>query len=99
LYPGKDQSTAQYSTYEQWLDQYWRQTIGLCYHVLKPGGTLCYILSGYGKNNEYDLLKDMNDIAKERFRLKRIENMYNKNVFVTADFHRETGEKIMFFVK
>jgi hypothetical protein len=99
LYPGKDQSTAQYTTYEQWLDQYWRQTIGLCYHVLKPGGTLCYILSGYGKNNEYDLLKDMNDIAKERFRLKRIENMYNKNVFVTADFHRETGEKIMFFVK
>jgi hypothetical protein len=100
MYPGKDQSTAQYKTYDEWLDQYWRQTMGLCHHVLKPGGILCYILSGYGKNNEYDLVKDMNAIAKEQtFRLKRIENMYNKNVYVTADFHRDTNEKIMFFVK
>ncbi len=102
LYPGKNQSTTQYKTYEEWLEKYWVKTIQLCHHVLKSGGKMCYILSGYGSHNTkgaYDLLKDMNTISQNIFRgdtMRKIP-MYNKNVHVTS--HRETAEKIMIFVK
>jgi DNA modification methylase len=102
LYPGKNQSTTQYKTYEEWLEKYWLKTIQLCHHVLKSGGKMCYILSGYGSDNtngSYDLLNDMNGISQKIFTgaSMRILPMYNKNVHVTA--HRETAEKIMIFVK
>lgn len=103
-YPGKNQSINQYDTYEEWLDKYWRQTIELCYQVLERGGRLCYILSSYGcsgsaKCTEYDLIKDMNGITKERFTYKRTIPMHNKNAHMTAGSHRETGEKIVVFIK
>lgn len=103
-YPGEKQSIHQYNTYEEWLDKYWRQTIELCYQVLQRGGRLCYILSSYGCSGsvncrEYDLIKDMNGIAKERFTYKRTIPLRNKNVRITAVSHRETGEKIVFFIK
>jgi hypothetical protein len=63
-------------------------------------GRLCYILSGYGSQNtdeQYDLLKDMNNITKKYFKLKSQQPMYNKDVHVTN--HKETAEKIMIFVK
>jgi len=102
LYAGKNQSTNQYKTYEEWLHQYWEKTIQLCYWVLQPGGKCCYILSGYGSQRtqeHYDLLKDMNTIAKKYFHLKTIKPMHNKNVYVTGENHRETAEKIMVFEK
>ena len=74
-----------------------RKTIKLCYKVLTPGGKMCYILSGYGTDNEYDLINDMNKIAQKYFTLNGTQTMYNKNVHVTE--HRETDEKIMLFVK
>lgn len=96
LYPGKKQSTHLYENYEEWLVKYWEQTIMLCKKVLKKDGILCYILSGYGGDNNFiDLLKNMNSITSKYFKLKKIYPMYNKNVNVTE--HRETAEKIMIF--
>jgi len=97
MYPGKKQSTATYKTYSEWLAGYWENTIRLCHKVLVPGGKMCYILSGYGPENEYDLIGDMNKISQKYFILKGIQSMNNKNVHVTE--HRETDEKIMIFVK
>jgi hypothetical protein len=97
MYPGKQQSTTTYKTYSEWLSGYWENTIRLCHKVLAPGGKMCYILSGYGTNNEYDLINDMNTIAQKYFTLKGTQTMYNKNVHVTE--HRETDEKIMLFMK
>ena len=97
MYPGKKQSTTTYKTYEEWLSGYWENTIKLCHLVLAPGGKMCYILSGYGPDNEYDLIGDMNKITQKYFTLKNIQHMGNKNVHVTD--HRETDEKIMIFVK
>jgi len=97
MYPGRNQSTTKYKTYEEWLIGYWEKTIQLCNLVLTPGGKLCYILSGYGTNNEFDLLNDMNKITKKYFKLKSQQPMFNKNVNVTE--HRDTGETIMIFVK
>ena len=97
MYPGKKQSTTTHKTYEEWLDGYWEKTIQLCHKVLVPGGKMCYILSGYGPDNQYDLIGDMNRIAQKYFTLKNTQSMGNKNVHVTE--HRETDEKIMIFVK
>lgn len=37
LYPGQNQSTTLYKTYEEWLVGYWLGTMELCYIVLKKG--------------------------------------------------------------
>lgn len=96
-YPGKNQSTQRYKTYEEWLEKYWEATIKLCHLVLQRGGKLCYILSGYGPDEEYDLLKDMNRITRNYFDYVSTQPMYNKNVYVTE--HRESDERIMLFTK
>ena len=100
LYEGANQSTEKYKTYDEWLSKYWDKTMQLCHQVLKTNGKMCYILSGYGSENtkeQYDLVKDMNKIAKKYFKLSIQQPMYNKNVHVTK--HRETGEQIMIFTK
>lgn len=99
LYDSENQSTDKYKTYDEWLEGYWRKTIKLCHYVLEKKGILCYILSGYGSGNteNYDLLRDMNEITEKNFKLIYIKKMFNKNVNVTQ--HRETGEKIMIYQK
>lgn len=100
LYPGKNQSTTVYKTYDDWLTGYWLNTLKVCKHVLKSGGKLCYILSsGGGPHSNTDILKDMNTITQQLFSLKATIPMFNKNVHVTAGSHRETSEKIMIFTK
>jgi hypothetical protein len=100
MYSGGEQSTENYPTYKDWLEQYWEKTIKLCELLLEEGGTLCYILSGYGSKSikeEYDLIGDMNSITSRYFSLKEIQPMFNKNVHNTS--HRETAEKIMIYKK
>jgi len=98
------QSTNKYETYEEWLEKYWEKTIQLCHHVLESNGKLCYILSGYGSDNtkeQYDLLGDMNAITKKYFKLKSIQPMYNKDIYVTQnkDTNDTKKEQIMIFTK
>jgi len=99
MYSGRNQSTQKYKTYEEWLENYWVETMKLCYWVLKKGGKMCYILSGYGSDgmkDSYDLLGDMNHIAKMQFGSSpKIVGMKNKNANMTK--HRETDEKIVIF--
>lgn len=99
LYDSDNQSTDKYKTYEKWLEKYWMKTIELCYYVLEKNGMLCYILSGYGSDNteNYNLIKDMNEITLKKFKLLYVKDMFNKNVNVTK--HRNTGEKILIFQK
>jgi hypothetical protein len=99
LYPGSNQSTTRYKTYDEWLQGYWLKTIQLCYYVLENGGTLCYILSSGGGKSQTNILEDMNLITKQLFSFKTIIPMYNKNVHVTAGSHRETSEQIVIFTK
>jgi hypothetical protein len=99
LYPGSNQSTTRYKTYDQWLQGYWYKTIQLCYYVLETGGTLCYILSSGGGKSQTNILEDMNTITKQFFSFKTMIPMYNKNVHVTAGSHRETSEQIVLFTK
>jgi hypothetical protein len=99
LYKGDNQSTNMYDTYEEWLANYWEETIKLCNHVLQKNGKMCYILSGYGSENteSFNLLEDMNKITKKYFKLSSRQPMYNKDVHVTK--HKETAEQILIFTK
>jgi hypothetical protein len=106
MYPGANQSTSAYRTYEDWLAKYWAATVQLCHRVLKKGGRMCYILSSYGcsgshrcADNDFDILKDMNEVCGQYFKKVGAYTMKNKNVHVTAESHRDTGERIMLFVK
>lgn len=101
LYPGKDQSTTRYDTYEKWLSGYWEKTIELCNYVLENKGKLCYIVSGYGNENNFlDLVKDMNNITeKHGFRHDKTLQLFNKNSNMTGKSHRDTNEKIIIFKK
>lgn len=99
LYPGKQQSTTVYKTYDEWLQGYWMGTLQLCHNVLKKGGMMCYILSSGGGKNKTNILEDMNAMTKSLFTLRTMIPMYNKNVHVTAGRHRDTDEKIMVFYK
>lgn len=93
-YEGTNQSINKYKTYEEWLTNYWEETIKLCVYVLRksPDAHLIYIISSY---EGYDLVKDMNDITKKYMKFSRSYDMSNKNVHVTK--HRETNEKLYVF--
>lgn len=94
LYKSNHQSTDTYNTYEKWLTNYWESTIKLIKKVLAKNGTLCYILSGYGKDLDFDLSRDMNDITKKYFKHKQTIPMYNQS---SNKRHRTTNEEIFIF--
>jgi len=99
LYSGQDQSTVKYTTYNDWLEKYWKPTVLLCHNVLQKGGRMCYIISNYGSKEKYNLVEDMNKITIDvGFAEHKILNMYNKNVNVNAN-QTENTEKICIFIK
>lgn len=96
LYKSNNQSTDEYDTYEKWLSNYWENTIKLINKILSKNGTLCYILSGYGKDLDFDLANDMNNITKKYFKLKQTIQMYNQS---SNKKHRTTNEEIFIFTR
>jgi hypothetical protein len=68
LYPGEEQSTEQYKTYEEWLEGYWRPTVINCYNAMEAGGVFSFVM-GNKIENRY-LYDDMLEIAKEYFTYK-----------------------------
>lgn len=102
LYPGKKQSTERYQTYEEWLQGYWEKTIQMCWHVLEPGGRLCYIISNYQESERpnINLVQDMVEITKKHGFAKKgaIRPMWNKTVAVNVDTG-DNHENICLFVK
>jgi len=100
LYSGQNQSTKQYKTYNDWLNGYWMRTIKLCWHVLKKGGRLCYIISDYmDGNTKINLVDDMNEITKQLgFKQNRILRMHNKSVKVNLN-QENNDERICLFIK
>jgi hypothetical protein len=99
LYPGKLQSTSLYPEYNQWLTQYWENTIKLCFTILKKNHFFVYILSGYGSVNSdtYNINMDMNNITTKYFKHYDELPMINSNVNFTK--HKKTNEIIYVFKK
>ena len=95
LYPGKMQSTNLYKSYEDWLQKYWESTVKLCKLVLKRGGIMVYIISGY--DTKKTLCNDMNEVTKKYFKYLKKMGLGNTNVDFTK--HKDTNELIFFFKK
>ena len=93
IYRGKLQSTNLYSNYEDWLLLYWEETIKLCRYLIKNNGVMCYIISNY--KNRITMNKDMNNITKKYFKLKKKLLLNNSNINFTN--HNDNREIIYFF--
>jgi hypothetical protein len=97
-YPSTNQSITSYKTYTEWLEGYWRPTVALCYHVLKPNGFMCFIISDYGSpsssSQHYELVKDMSSIVTEIFSNKPSKMpLHNKQIYVLS--HDKAPEQII----
>ncbi len=99
LYPGELQSTTMYPEYNEWLNEYWENTIKLCYYVLKRNHYFIYILSGYGSKNSETIKinTDMNNITNKYFKYHSEIPMVNSNVGFTK--HKKSNEIIYIFKK
>ena len=99
LYQGDKQSTNRYTSYHDWLEGYWRQTMRICRHVLKDDGIMYFIIGGYKYKKKYiDLEADMSRICiEEHFTLIQKEPMTVNNIGFTK--HREAREYIFSFNK
>lgn len=76
IYHEGEQSTTRYPDYKTWLDKYWGDTVKLCRHVLKKGGTFAVIGNDYKtlKGEIYPLTGDLDKYVKnQRF---KFQNMY-----------------------
>jgi hypothetical protein len=98
LYDGGSQSTTNYKTLDQWLNNYWLPTIKLCVNCIDNDGTMCYIISNYKLNGKLvDLITPMLAITSTYFELTHKIHIANNNISVTK--HRDTCEIAYFFKK
>jgi len=66
LYPGPNQSTETFPTYQEWLEGYWRPTVRLINNCLQPGRQLAVIINDYYDLNKkfYPLTTDLDRITQ-----------------------------------
>lgn len=65
IYDSDDQSFANYPNYEDWLKNYWEETVKLCCEVLKPGAKFGFVISNYRNKakEEVTISQDMRDVV------------------------------------
>lgn len=71
----------EYTSFDKWIDEYWKPTIDMCWKVLKKGGKLMFILSLYGDLK--DQLNTMLSIVGNKHHKYKIQNNVsnvNKNI-------------------
>lgn len=80
VYPTGEQSIKLYPTYENWLIQYWENTLKLCNLVLKKHQKLGFIINNYTSLNKktYPLIQDLNIIALKYFKLIDVYQLLNR---------------------
>lgn len=91
-YGGENQSILKHNTYEEWLKNYWKQTVSnIKTYVLSPEGK--FILVMVDKVGKYEIAKDMIEICKELD--FNIEKVYS---FQTSKSHlsgkKQSGEVV-----
>lgn len=99
-YSGENgQSIETYSTYEDWLNKYWKETVINCFDRMKIGAKFTLIM--ISKFDKYNLLEDMSNIMKnvglkefEIIPYKTTRSHLNKSAGNTKD-----SEKCVTFVK
>jgi hypothetical protein len=100
IYEGGDQSINLYPNYEDWLTNYWEDTVKLCHHTLRRGGWFAYIINDYYDldKNYYPLIEDLASISSDYFQLVDVYTLYNRTSPLRAN-HKDRSEKLFIFQK
>ena len=80
IYPQGNQSIESYPDYQDWLTNYWEDTVALCHLVLKPHKRFGFIINDYVslKKEEYPLIHDLDQIALQYFQPVGVYNLLNR---------------------
>lgn len=71
----------QYTSFDEWIDTYWKPTIDMCWKVLKKGGKLMFILSLYGDlKGELDTMIRLVGGNYRKYKIQNNVSDVNKNV-------------------
>lgn len=100
IYPEGPQSIQLYPTYEEWLAIYWEDTMSLCYHVLKKGKKMGFIVNNYVslKKDEYPLIQDLNLVALKYFKLVGVYALSNRTSPLRMN-HKKRTEMLFIYEK
>lgn len=101
LYHEGQQSTDLYPKYEDWLEQYWKQTVKMCYQTLKKGGTFAMIINDFNtlKGKYYPLTKDMTEIVQQvGFDYQEYFYLFNRTSPLRVNKKNRT-ERLVIFTK
>lgn len=100
IYQGGEQSIKSYPNYQQWLIQYFKATVKLCYQVCQKGATVGIIMNDYYSlsGEYYPLITDFNQIAVEYFNLWHIVELVNRTSPLRVNKKNRT-EKLFLYRK
>lgn len=101
LYHEGEQSTDSFPEYEEWLDQYWLETMKMCYHLCRPGGKLAVIMNDYNtlKGKYYPLVEDFTrKINQTKFKYEEFYYLFNRTSPLRANKKNRT-ERLAIFKK
>jgi hypothetical protein len=67
LYPSDDQSFDSFPNYDDWLKNYWEETVKLCSKVMKKDAKFAFVISNYVNKDKIkmSISEDMRDVAKK----------------------------------
>lgn len=65
IYPSADQSFDCYPNYNDWLENYWAETVKLCKSVMKPTAKFGFVISNFRTKDktERNISQDMHDVV------------------------------------
>lgn len=92
IYPSGSQSTDSYPNYQDWLINYWEDTVALCQIVLGQGKRFGFIINNYVslKKDNYPLIQDLNMIALKYFKLIGAYNLLNRVSPLRMNYKKRT---------
>ena len=92
IYHDGEQSIKNYPEYDDWLDNYWENTVALSYKVLKTGGKFSFIVNNYDSldGKSYPLINDLNMIVLKYFKLSNCFQLVNRGSPLRMNFKDRT---------
>jgi hypothetical protein len=81
VYSDGEQSTESFPEYEDWLRNYWAETVKTCVAVMKSGARFGFVASNYKKNKSWrNVSDDMGEVCKNHkdlFLVKKYKILWN----------------------
>ena len=73
IYSSEDQSFTNYPDYNEWLINYWEETVKICVSVMKTNAKFGFVISNYVNKDKQmtTISQDMRDIASKHLTLDK----------------------------